>query len=60
MYINTVFNSLSSSSTSSISFWAGTIYLDNGGTRHRVQKIVVHEDYDEGDSWKNDIAVVAV
>lgn len=47
-------------STSSITFWAGTIYLDNGGTRHRVEKIVVHEGYDEGDSWKNDIAVVAV
>jgi hypothetical protein len=51
---------LASSFSSSIAFWAGTIYLDNGGTRHRVRQIVVHEGYDEGDAWKNDIAVVEV
>jgi secreted trypsin-like serine protease len=50
----------SSSSVSSISFWAGTIYLDNGGSRHEVEQIIVHEGYDENDSWKNDIAVVKV
>lgn len=51
---------ISRSSISSITFWAGTIYLDNGGTRHEVEEIIVHEGYVEEDSWKNDIAVVKV
>jgi secreted trypsin-like serine protease len=32
----------------------------NGGERHQVTKIVMHEDYDEVDSWNNDIAVLEV
>jgi secreted trypsin-like serine protease len=49
-----------SSSLSSITFLAGTIYLDNGGTRHQVEQIIIHQGYDEDDSWRNDIAVVKV
>ncbi|XP_069683023.1 trypsin-1-like [Periplaneta americana] len=48
------------SSTSSITLYAGSIYLSGGGTRHYVSQIIVHESYNEYDSWKNDIAVIKV
>jgi secreted trypsin-like serine protease len=51
---------ISSLSVSSITLLAGTIYLDSGGTRHRVEEIIIHEDYNKYDSWRNDIAVVRV
>ncbi|KAJ4447106.1 hypothetical protein ANN_09106 [Periplaneta americana] len=46
------------SSTSSITLYAGSIHLSIGGTRHYVSQIIVHENYDEYDSWINDIAVI--
>jgi secreted trypsin-like serine protease len=32
----------------------------NGGERHQVTKIIMHEDYDKYDSLNNDIAVLEV
>ncbi|XP_047109610.1 mite allergen Eur m 3-like [Schistocerca piceifrons] len=39
---------------------SGTITLDEGGTRHSVTSIVIHPQYDESDSWVNDVAVLRV
>ncbi|XP_065339635.1 chymotrypsin-1-like [Cloeon dipterum] len=39
---------------------AGTNNLNNGGSRHQVVEIIVHEGYDPGNNWINDIAVVRV
>jgi hypothetical protein len=51
---------LSSYSASSLNLLAGSIHLDNGGKVHQIQQIVVHEGYNENDSWRNDIAVIEV
>ncbi|XP_069683018.1 trypsin-1-like isoform X4 [Periplaneta americana] len=45
---------------SSITLYAGSIYLSSGGTTHNVSEIVIHESYDGGDSLVNDIAVLKV
>ncbi|XP_047109611.1 trypsin delta-like [Schistocerca piceifrons] len=37
---------------------AGTITLDDGGTRHNVESFTIHPQYDESDSWVNDIALL--
>ncbi|XP_069704263.1 mite allergen Der p 3-like [Periplaneta americana] len=42
------------------SILAGTINLQNGGTRHQVSNIIVHEQYNKSDSWRNDIALLQV
>ncbi|KAG8222286.1 hypothetical protein J437_LFUL003267 [Ladona fulva] len=36
----------------------GSNLLDEGGVTHNVYSLFIHEDYDAGDSWKNDIAII--
>ncbi|XP_069683016.1 trypsin-1-like isoform X2 [Periplaneta americana] len=45
---------------SSITLYAGSIYLSSGGTTHNVSEIIIHESYDALDSYINDIAVLKV
>ncbi|XP_053996070.1 chymotrypsin-2-like [Hylaeus anthracinus] len=44
----------------SIKVVAGTINLSKPASEHNVVKIIVHEKYNETDSWKNDIALLKV
>ncbi|XP_049799381.1 trypsin delta-like [Schistocerca nitens] len=39
---------------------AGTITLDEGGTRHTVESFTMHPQYNASDSWVNDIALLRV
>lgn len=41
-----------------LSVLAGTITLSSGGNKIAVEKTIVHEEYNPGDMYRNDIAVV--
>ncbi|CAD1468906.1 unnamed protein product, partial [Heterotrigona itama] len=47
-------------SPSSIKVVAGTINLSKPGSEHPVEKIIIHENYNAADSWRNDISLLKV
>lgn len=51
-------SSSSRKNVSDIFVYAGSIYLSKGGKNHTVEKVIIHEMYDEDSQWKNDICLV--
>ncbi|XP_046387320.1 trypsin-7-like [Ischnura elegans] len=44
----------------SMSVVAGSNTLNEGGSKHDVLEIIIHEDYSEEQSWRNDLCVMKV
>ncbi|XP_076748619.1 trypsin-1-like [Xylocopa sonorina] len=61
-YVITAAHCVSGNTASAIKVVAGTIDLSKPeqGSEHSVKKIIVHENYDEDNSWLNDIALLKV
>ncbi|XP_003705839.1 trypsin-1 [Megachile rotundata] len=59
-YVITAAHCVSGKTPAGIKVIAGTINLTQPKSEHNVVKIISHEQYNENDSWKNDIALLKV
>ncbi|KAI4474126.1 hypothetical protein M0802_015770 [Mischocyttarus mexicanus] len=59
-YVITAAHCVVTKVASGIQVVAGTINLNVPSSTHNVAKIIVHQNYDPEDSWKNDIALLKV
>nr|XP_034195401.1 chymotrypsin-2-like [Osmia lignaria] len=59
-YVITAAHCVEGKTAASIKVIAGTINLAAQKSEYNVKKIIIHEKYDEADSWKNDIALLKV
>ncbi|XP_014486729.1 PREDICTED: chymotrypsin-2-like [Dinoponera quadriceps] len=59
-YVITAAHCVDGKQPGSLQVIAGTINLNNPKSKHEVEQIIVHKEYNPSNSWRNDIALLKV